>query len=205
MRTNCALLKPSLNHPYHKHPLVLVNREIHYLDRRAACGAQFQSESEGNDLYFCQQCDDMFHKECLDTPPVKRVDWHPHDLTLYLDPIPNNFDGGPYYCDSCKEMSNYLVFSYVCKGCDFICHTRRDHYKKVQEIEGEKAERDCEMFVATEERKLGNIQERIELLGQELRKALSEKSNCQHTLETLRKTRDRIKAIRRRDYSTTSS
>ncbi|GAB4840968.1 hypothetical protein Ancab_039660 [Ancistrocladus abbreviatus] len=128
---DCALLKPSLKHSYHKHPLVFVKQESLIVDKCAACGLRIEYEFGGTDVYFCQECGDIFHHKCLNMPArVACPDLHPCDLTLYVDPIPeNHYENhyyGDYYCDACHEIRDIHMFSYACKKCDFICHTRCD-------------------------------------------------------------------------------
>ncbi|GAB4840972.1 hypothetical protein Ancab_021728 [Ancistrocladus abbreviatus] len=82
MHAKCALPEPSLNSSYHKHPLAII-KEKGFLAKCVACCTKFAFESGGTHLYFCQQCGDRFHKECLDMPFQVKRDRHPHNLTLY--------------------------------------------------------------------------------------------------------------------------
>ncbi|GAB4840992.1 hypothetical protein Ancab_039662 [Ancistrocladus abbreviatus] len=140
IHVDCALLKPSLRHLYHEHPLVSYkgfSRRVNC----AACGAKFGHWHDGYDIYHsahraifpsfgeatdiiyrCLECGDQFHKECLDMPQVKQENRHPcdSDLTLYLKPIPEDYEEEKdYYCDGCEEKRNVRAFSYGLQGMRF--------------------------------------------------------------------------------------
>ncbi|GAB4840738.1 hypothetical protein Ancab_021501 [Ancistrocladus abbreviatus] len=196
VHAKCALLE-SLNSLYHKHQLIFIQKKGHA--NCVACRTKFEFESEGTYLYFCCECGDGFHKECIDMPSQVKRDRHPHDLTLYLNPIPDNYEEKKYYCDDCNEERDIHAFSYACIECDFICHTRCDLFKTAQEAKDEAEERECEVLVKREEEELDKIKKELKMLQKELDAKLSEKSRHEAALKDLKERRDQIREKRGRN------
>ncbi|GAB4840911.1 hypothetical protein Ancab_021671 [Ancistrocladus abbreviatus] len=198
LHAKCALLE-SLNSLYHKHELIFIQKK--FPANCVACRTEFEFEfeCEGTYLYFCCECGDQFHKECIDMPSQVKRDRHPHDLILYLNPIPENYEEKKYYCDDCNEERDIHAFSYACIECDFICHTRCDLFNTAQEAKDEAKERHCEVLIKRREEELDKIEEELKSLQEELDAMLSEKSRCEAALKDLKEMRDQIREKRGRN------
>ncbi|GAB4840980.1 hypothetical protein Ancab_021736, partial [Ancistrocladus abbreviatus] len=173
----------------------------------AACGAEFDLCHAGGArfplddeprilIYRCLECDNQFHKECLDTPPIKRANRHlcNCDLNLHLKPFPENYEQKDYYCDECGEKRNIKAFSYVCTKCEFVSHIQCDLFENIEVKIERRLERETEEKILEYQKRLGEMKEKIESLEKELGEILCDKSSCE---ETIKKLRSRLK--RKRD------
>ncbi|XP_010538060.1 PREDICTED: uncharacterized protein LOC104812545 [Tarenaya hassleriana] len=79
----------------------------------------------GNDYtyYFCHECDESFHRECVESPPEMNHPYHPrHQLRLFF------FSESPRIsCHCCRLLPPGFI--YLCSICDFtmdaICAKKR--------------------------------------------------------------------------------
>ncbi|GAB4840987.1 hypothetical protein Ancab_021743 [Ancistrocladus abbreviatus] len=188
LHVDCALLKSSLRHKNHKkHPLAAYNGSVCRVNC-AGCGAEFDLcrddyntfyvghgtrfpfyEEPRDLIYRCLKCGDHFHKECLDTPPIKSEDRH-HcggNLNLHLKPFPQDYEEKDYYCDGCGEKRNVRAFSYVCTECEFICHIRCDLFKNIEEKREKKWEQETREKIQEYQIHLDEIMEKIKSLEKE--------------------------------------
>ncbi|GAB4840985.1 hypothetical protein Ancab_021741 [Ancistrocladus abbreviatus] len=185
LHVDCALLKP-LRHKYHKqHQLVAYDGSVCRVNCTAR-GAEFDLCSDSDNafhaarsslfpfsdqprdiIYRCVECDSQFHKECLDTTPIKRVDRHQCNLKLHLKPFPEDYEERDYYCDGCGEKRNVRAFSYVCTKCDFICHIRCDLFKNIEEKREKRWEQETREKILEYQIHLDEIMEKIKPLEKE--------------------------------------
>ncbi|GAB4829679.1 hypothetical protein Ancab_040653 [Ancistrocladus abbreviatus] len=209
MHPYCAALKPTWQHPNHKHPFVLIEKG-HPLNSTncPACGTKICSSSDApTSYYLCWTCNISFHVRCFNSPSiVKRLDKHQHPLTLNFDPLPTDFDHNiNYFCDACNDERDVHTYSYVCRECDYISHIQCDLFDKPKEVRYEEEDRKCQRLLVEQVATLDDIQKRIEwleeelrsikLLEEELRTLLRKKSACEEYINELRMKREEIRKM----------
>ncbi|KAL1191982.1 Protein VACUOLELESS GAMETOPHYTES [Cardamine amara subsp. amara] len=97
-------------------PLFWCNNKEFDID--GGCSACRGSNS-GTNYYFCDYCDDIYHKECVQSPLKIKHPYHPeHSLQLYFHPHP--FLGRITECFCCGRRANSLV--YHCTICQAFIH-----------------------------------------------------------------------------------
>ncbi|ESQ43521.1 hypothetical protein EUTSA_v10012914mg [Eutrema salsugineum] len=86
------------------------------VDDEFKCGI-CRSSWVSTSYYACLQCQEKFHKECVESPPEIRHPSHPfHPLRLYRE-------GSGKECNSCEE-SIYTKLYYQCTTCKLFMHPR---------------------------------------------------------------------------------
>ncbi|CAH8391136.1 unnamed protein product [Eruca vesicaria subsp. sativa] len=70
------------SYSHHLYPLFWCNNKESKEKFRFSCGA-CRCLTSGTDYYFCNECDESYHKECVESPPIMESVFHPkHHLQL---------------------------------------------------------------------------------------------------------------------------
>ncbi|CAN7050945.1 unnamed protein product [Brassica oleracea var. botrytis] len=85
-----------------------------------SCGACNQKAKHSTTVFWCNECSQIYHKECLEPQPEIKVPYHPKHPLQLLFPSPNTlhlWSSNYNKCNCCGE--NTKDFYYSCSICDF--------------------------------------------------------------------------------------